>query len=261
MSKNVIISEGGRGRIIGSCKKLKTSLQNSGSCLWVPEDDVQLESLYVHENGTYRPEGYGFGSADVHVVNGSFSDLYAGENLPYLPEGDGYTSATVDVLSNKQNTFTDAITVPVYNPDFTYIVLPANTPFLYLKEPSPIGSQYLGYVIADVECRCFLDHYMQYFYTFTFVTDNPGNATDGWNHFSEVSTYDALPPTQATRRWANFTFGIDGKRYGKFSCGGKSLEYYEHLTIPIVGDGTRQRTAAEAVALTYGPDAVGPFDD
>lgn len=156
----------------------------------------------------------------------------------------------------------DAIAT-VIRRDATYIIIPANKPFLYLRSPDGSGgSRYMGYVIADVECRAFLDHYHSNVYSFTFVTDNPGNSTDGWNHFSEISTYNPLPPERATVPWRNYTYGpFDGKYYGWMSTGGRPLEDYSHLAIPIVGTGSRERTAEESYELTYGPNAVGPFWD
>ena len=52
MSKNITIQEGGVAKQL-TVDKLKTNLVGSGTCLWVPEDDVQLTTKYITENGTY----------------------------------------------------------------------------------------------------------------------------------------------------------------------------------------------------------------
>lgn len=117
MSKNVLITEGRRGRRFGNVKKLKTALQGGGSCLWVPEDDVQLESLFAVENGVYRPDEYGFSEASIHVVDGNIGMLNADDNLAYVPGGDlnGYGKVNVDVPENKQRNFSDIIQIGTYN--------------------------------------------------------------------------------------------------------------------------------------------------
>lgn len=111
MSKNIVIAEGRRGRRFGAIKKLRTKLQGGGDCLWVPEDDVQLESLYAYENGVYRPEKYGFDSASVSVVDASLTPLNTVHNTPYFPPGntDGFSQVTVNVPASEQDTYMDAI--------------------------------------------------------------------------------------------------------------------------------------------------------
>lgn len=144
----------------------------------------------------------------------------------------------------------------VYRRDMTYIIVPANTPFLYRKNDS---SGYYGYIISDVDCRCFIDHYMENTYTFTAVTDNPGDAEHGYNHITLKQGFHILPPEEATDSWQPYIRSVDGKWYGRKSTGGTSLENYAHLVAPILGDGTRELTFAEAVDYTYGSSAVPPI--
>lgn len=73
MSKNIVIQEGGVGRQFVA-DKLKTALVGGGSCNWVPEDEVQLSTLTVSENGTYSAEdegGYGYSQVIVNVPGGA----------------------------------------------------------------------------------------------------------------------------------------------------------------------------------------------
>ncbi len=67
MSKNITIQEGGVARQL-TVDKLKTNLVDSGTCLWVPEDEVQLTTKYITENGTYKAvdENY-YGYSEVTV--------------------------------------------------------------------------------------------------------------------------------------------------------------------------------------------------
>lgn len=72
MSKNIVIKEGGVGRQF-TADKLKTGLVGGGACLWVPEDETQLTTKEITENGVYRPgdDGfYGFGEIVVNVPQG-----------------------------------------------------------------------------------------------------------------------------------------------------------------------------------------------
>lgn len=125
MSKNIYITEGRKGRRFGSVKKLKTELQGGGSCLWVPEDDVQLEPLFATENGVYTPDEYGFSDASISVVDANIGMLDAGNNWPYFPDGDldGYGKVNVNVPEERQNTFTDAIQIETlgYRADLPYL--------------------------------------------------------------------------------------------------------------------------------------------
>lgn len=67
MSKNITIQEGGLAKQI-TVDKLKTNLGGSGTCLWVPEDEVQLGTKTITENGTYKASDEGlYGYSEVMV--------------------------------------------------------------------------------------------------------------------------------------------------------------------------------------------------
>lgn len=71
MSENIIIQEGGVGKQL-VVDKLKTDHVGGGSCLWVPEDSVQLTTKHITENGTYRASTdgyYGYSEATVSIPN------------------------------------------------------------------------------------------------------------------------------------------------------------------------------------------------
>lgn len=87
MSKNIIIQEGGTPKSL-TVDKLSTALSIGGHMLWVPEEDVQLGTKYINENGTYNAgeDGYyGYSSVTVSGVgvatgkdpDGSGDDAYA----------------------------------------------------------------------------------------------------------------------------------------------------------------------------------------
>lgn len=67
MSKNITIQEGGTGKSM-TVDKLKTALNSGGTCLWVPEDEVQLTTKHITEDGTYKAsdDGY-YGYSEVTV--------------------------------------------------------------------------------------------------------------------------------------------------------------------------------------------------
>lgn len=67
MSKNIVIQEGGVGKQL-TVDKLKTDVVGGGTCLWVPEDERQLGTKYISENGTYRASADGYyGYSEVTV--------------------------------------------------------------------------------------------------------------------------------------------------------------------------------------------------
>ena len=53
MSKNISIDEGGQSRQFGHINKLKIAQSGGGDTLWVPEDEVQTQTLFVDKNGMY----------------------------------------------------------------------------------------------------------------------------------------------------------------------------------------------------------------
>lgn len=73
MSKNITIQEGGVAKQL-TVDKLKTNLVGGGTCLWVPEDDVQLGTKNITENGTYNASSdglAGYSQVTVNVAGGS----------------------------------------------------------------------------------------------------------------------------------------------------------------------------------------------
>lgn len=74
MSKNIIIQEGGNGKQL-TAAKLKTALVGGGNCLWVPEDETQLTTKYISENGTFTAEAEGYYGFSEVTVSG-IGDCY-----------------------------------------------------------------------------------------------------------------------------------------------------------------------------------------
>lgn len=77
------------GRQFGGVAKLETNLTGGGTCLWVPKDERELETLNAERNGTYRPTKYGFSRANVRVPSQSGGVTGKGQ------DGNEYT-VTVD---------------------------------------------------------------------------------------------------------------------------------------------------------------------
>ena len=69
MSKTIIIAEGGTGKQL-TADKLKTNLSGGGSCLWVPEDEINLGTKSVSENGTYVASDDGYYGYSQFTVSG-----------------------------------------------------------------------------------------------------------------------------------------------------------------------------------------------
>jgi len=69
MSKNIIIQEGGIGKQL-AVDKLKTNLVGGGSCLWVPEVEINLGTKSVSENGTYVASDDGYYGYSQFTVSG-----------------------------------------------------------------------------------------------------------------------------------------------------------------------------------------------
>ena len=68
MSKDIIIQEKGVEKTFAGTKKVNTNLFGESSASWIPEDETELTSLEVTENGEYTPSGYyGFSEVKVNV--------------------------------------------------------------------------------------------------------------------------------------------------------------------------------------------------
>ena len=96
MSKNIIIKEGGTSRTF-TANKLRTNLQDGGTCEWVPLNEVdnyvELEELYVTENGIYIPtQKVGFSKEvvdiDTDFVPPTSIDIVYGTAIEDLSKGD-----------------------------------------------------------------------------------------------------------------------------------------------------------------------------
>lgn len=69
MSKNITIKEGGTAKQL-TVDKLKTNLVSGGTCLWVPEDEAQLTTKTITENGTYKASDDGYYGYSQVTVSG-----------------------------------------------------------------------------------------------------------------------------------------------------------------------------------------------
>lgn len=106
MSKNITIQEGGLAKQL-TANKLKTNLVGGGTCLWVPEDETQLGTKIITENGTYKAsdDGY-YGYSEVTVsgvgsVTGTDGD---GDEATVTTGGDGELVITKNPSSIKVDT-------------------------------------------------------------------------------------------------------------------------------------------------------------
>ena len=76
MSKNITIQEGGVARTMSNVEKLQTALVGGGSCYWVPEDERQVTTKHITQNGTYQASSdgvYGYSQVTVNVSGGNGS--------------------------------------------------------------------------------------------------------------------------------------------------------------------------------------------
>lgn len=111
MSKNIVIQEGGVGKQL-TVDKLKTNIVGGGTCLWVPEDERQLGTKYISENGTYRASADGYYGYSEVTVSG------VGTATGKDPDGSGDdATATVDpetgkIVITKQPSSIEVITPP-----------------------------------------------------------------------------------------------------------------------------------------------------
>lgn len=72
MSRIAKIDEGGTQRTFTQVGKLSTNLQGGGVCYWVPEDERELGSKSINQNGSYVAEQdglYGYDEVTVNIPN------------------------------------------------------------------------------------------------------------------------------------------------------------------------------------------------
>lgn len=111
MSKNIAIQEGGIGKQL-TADKLKTNLVGGGTCLWVPEDETQLGTKYISENGTYRASADGYYGYSEVTVSG------VGTTTGKDPDGSGDEATasvdpdTGDIVINKIPSSISVVTPP-----------------------------------------------------------------------------------------------------------------------------------------------------
>lgn len=97
MSKTIVIEEGGVGRQLNA-DKLKTNLSSGGTCLWVPEDETQLGTKHITEDGTYKASDdglYGYSEVTVSGIGTATGTGPDGETHSYQEDGEGGITDTV----------------------------------------------------------------------------------------------------------------------------------------------------------------------
>lgn len=118
MSKNITIKEGGTAKQL-TIDKIKTNLVSGGSCLWVPDDEVQLTTKTITKNGTYNASDDGYYGYEQVVVSGvgsvSGTDPTTGEDVVVTadPETGEIVEETVP--------HSISVVTPPYNPYGTYM--------------------------------------------------------------------------------------------------------------------------------------------
>lgn len=59
MSENITIQEGGIAKNLNAIKKIETNVQGGGTCLWIPEDEIELGTKTITKNGLYKAKNSG----------------------------------------------------------------------------------------------------------------------------------------------------------------------------------------------------------
>jgi len=111
MSKNITIQEGGVAKQL-TVDKLKTNLVGSGTCLWVPEDEVQLTTKTITENGTYNASDdgyYGYNQVVVSITGGGTATGTDGDGDEAVAHTDPTTG---DLVQDKVPSSIEVITPP-----------------------------------------------------------------------------------------------------------------------------------------------------
>lgn len=114
MGKNITIQEGGVAKQL-TVDKLKTNLVSSGTCLWVPEDEVPLTTKTITENGTYKASDdgyYGFSEVTVNIANAGTATGTDGDG----DEAVAYTDPTTGELVEEKVPSRIEVTTPPTNP-------------------------------------------------------------------------------------------------------------------------------------------------
>jgi len=117
MSKNIAIQEGGIDKQL-TVDKLETNLVGGGACLWVPEDEVQLTTKHITQNGTYKASNDGYyGYSEVTV---------SGIGYATGTDGDGdevvaYTDPGTGVLVTDKVPSRIEVVTPPTNPYGIYV--------------------------------------------------------------------------------------------------------------------------------------------
>lgn len=123
------IREGGNP-VYMSARLLKTNLQGGGTCLWVPEDEVNLDTKYVDHSGTYPASAddcYGYSQITVTNVDVEITQDEDGDDVAKITDGDTViipklpSSIVIDVLPNKLIYYEDQLI------DYTGMVVKAYT--------------------------------------------------------------------------------------------------------------------------------------
>lgn len=84
-----VIQEGGLPVLL-SASMVKTNLQGEGTCLWVPEDEVNLDAKYVNHSGTYRASAdncYGYSQITVSGVDVEITQDDDGDDVAEITDG------------------------------------------------------------------------------------------------------------------------------------------------------------------------------
>ena len=75
MSENIVIQEGGVNKNLNAIKKIETNKQGGGTCLSIPEDEIELGTKTITKNGLYKAK-----NSDVDGWTQVFVNVPGGES-------------------------------------------------------------------------------------------------------------------------------------------------------------------------------------
>jgi hypothetical protein len=92
MSKDIIIQKEGVSYELDGVEYLRTKSPDGGLIDWVPEDETNIQTLSVTENGTYVPGSgvYGFGVVTVSIPASSVTGTINGTMVTVTVDENGY---------------------------------------------------------------------------------------------------------------------------------------------------------------------------